>query len=129
MAKADADLELSNMKCVKLERREKQKEDKVAKLKKVSEELKAKYLVLETEKASVKFKLEQTQVDTLQMLGETFEQAIRQAHLLYKGSPSEGTFNINKDIFEGRLVPFDELVVLQNLAPKTTAEDVEDEDH
>jgi len=40
------------------------------------EELKEKYLVLEIEKASVKVELEQTQVDTLHMLGETFEKAI-----------------------------------------------------
>jgi len=105
------------MRCGELEKREKQREDKVAELEKALEELKAKYLVLDTEKASVKAEIEQTQGDTLRMLGETFNQVIRQAHLPYKGPHTDGTF----DVFKGQLVPIEELVAFQNSTPRTAS--------
>jgi len=33
------------------------------------------------------------------------------------------------DIYQGRLVPFDELQALRNATRRSSAEDVEDEDH
>jgi len=73
--------------------------------------------VLEIEKASVKV-----------MVGESFDQTIKQAYLLYNGPPPMGVFDATKDVYEGRLMPFDELEALKNTTPRAPAEDFEDED-
>ena len=44
------------------------------------------------------------------------------------GPPPEGDFDINKDVFKGHLVAFDELVALQNPESKVDIHDIEDED-
>jgi len=58
MIKANANLELSHIKCAELERWEKKKVEYVAKLKKALEDMKAKYTVLEAEKVSVEVELD-----------------------------------------------------------------------
>jgi len=73
----------------------------VAKVKKALEDSKAKISVLETEKASVKAELHEIQDDTSMMLGEGFDQVVRQAHLFYNGPPPVSTFDATKDVYEG----------------------------
>jgi len=62
------------------------------------------------------------------MLGQSFNQAVRQAHLLYNELPLVGDFDINMDVYEGQLMTFDELRALKNATHRSYAEDVEDED-
>jgi len=62
------------------------------------------------------------------MLSKTFNQTVQQAHLLYGGPPTEGDFDVNKDVYEGRLMTFSEANKLQALASRAARED-EDEDH
>jgi len=120
MAKVDAYLELSNMRYAELEEQEKKK---VADLEKAMEELKARCSTLGIEKVWVEIELNQLQDNTLLMLGEGFNQVVGQAHVLYKGAPPESAFDINKDVFEARLVFFHELVALRNPTLRTTVED------
>lgn len=54
---------------------------------------------------------------------------LQQAHLFYNGPPSVSTFDATKDVYKGWLVPFDELEALKNAMLRTSAEEVEDEDH
>lgn len=50
---------------------------------------------LRDKKAAVEANLDKTIDDTLVMLGQSFDQAVRQAHLLYNGPPPFGDFDIN----------------------------------
>jgi len=61
------------------------KTTEVDELRKSLEESKAKISVLETEKALVEAELDKIQDDTLVMFGESFDSAVRQAHLFYNG--------------------------------------------
>jgi len=128
MAKAGAELKLAEARAAKLERIEREKTVEVAELKKSLEESKARISVLEAEKASVEVELDKIQDDTLVMLGESFDQAVQHAHLFYNEPPPVGTFDATKDVYEGRLVPFDVLEALKNVVSWTSAEEVEDED-
>lgn len=65
------------------------------------EESKAGISVLETEKASMEAELDKIQVYTLVILDKSFDQVVRQVHLFYNEPPPVGTFNANKDVFEG----------------------------
>jgi len=129
IAKVGADLELAEMRCAELERRERETTIEVAELRKALEESKVKISVLETEKASIEAEIDKIQDDTLVMLGGTFDQVVRQTRPLYNGPQPVGTFDVNIDVHEGRLVPFDELQALKNAAPGPSAKDIEDEDH
>lgn len=62
------------------------------------------------------------------MLGETFNHTVWQGHLLYGGTPTKGDFNVNEDMYEGRLVTFSELDELRASTSRATRED-ENEDH
>ncbi|KAK7333820.1 hypothetical protein VNO80_30599 [Phaseolus coccineus] len=68
MAKAGADLELAKMRCAELERKEREKAVEVVELKKALEESKA--------RISVEAEHDKTQDDVLEMLGESFDQAV-----------------------------------------------------
>lgn len=83
MARADAELELSNMRCAQLKEREKSLVAEVESwLGKELEELKAKNTTLETEKASVGVELEQLQDNIMGMCGESVNQTFWKSHLL-----------------------------------------------
>lgn len=88
-------------------------------LKKALEEAKARNSVLETEKALVEAKLDKTQDDVLVMLSESFNHAVRQAYLFYNGPPTVSAFDATKNVYEGQLVPIDELEALKNALSRT----------
>ena len=107
--------------------KEKEKEKEVVELKKALKAWRPSTR-LEVDKASVEAELEKIQNETLVMLDESFNKVVRQAYLLYNEPPLVDDFEANKNIYEGRLVPFDELETLKNTKPRTSTEDVEDED-
>jgi len=127
MAKANVELELSNQRCAELEEKERRKVTELKEVMKAMKELKVRCSALETEKVSVEAELDQLQDNTL-LCGESFNHVIRQTHLLYKGPPAKGNFDVNKDVFEGRPVAFNKLVALWNLTPMAIVQDIEVKD-
>ncbi|ESW12919.1 hypothetical protein PHAVU_008G152700 [Phaseolus vulgaris] len=103
-------------------------EGRLEKMMKEKEDLKAKNAALEIAKVSIEVELEQLQDNVLTMCRESFNQAVRQAHMLYQGLPADGDFDVNKDVLEGCLLAFDELVALRNPMPRVDVQDIEDED-
>ena len=100
----------------------------VAKLKKDLEESKNEISMLQAEKDAVEVELDKTIDDMLVMLGQSFNQVVRQAHLLYNGPPLTGDYDNNMDVCKGRMVPVGELQALRNAAQPSPAEEAEDED-
>jgi len=88
--------------------------------------LEAESLELRVEKAAIEANLDKTIDDTL-MLGQSFDQAIRQAHLLYNGPPPSGDFDPNLDVFEDRMVPCEEMRALTRAVWEAPTEGAEDE--
>lgn len=82
MAQAEAELELSNMRCVEAVAQEEKEKKIVVELQKAMVDIRLKNSALEAKKVSVEDKLNTQQGNILLMLGETFNQVVRQAHLL-----------------------------------------------
>ena len=101
---------------------------KVVELEKAMEALRLENSALEAKKVSMEDELLTQQGNIFLILGETFNQAVRQAYLLYEGPPAEGAFDLNKDIHEGQMVAFAELAELRESTSRVARDD-EDEDH
>ena len=130
-----AEREIVEARVAKLEQRERERVDEVAKLKQDLERTDNKISVLEAEsselrveKEAVEADLDKTIEDNLVMLGQSFDQAVRQAHLLYNRALPFGNFDPNMDVFEGRMVSCEEMQALQSAARAAPTEGAEDED-
>jgi len=57
-----------------------------------------------------------------ELLKQCFDRAVRQALVLYGGSPAYGNFNIDNEVYQGRLVPSSEVgaLVAQETEPAGT---------
>ena len=111
LAWAEANRKIVEARAAELERRDRERLAEMAKLKEAMERSENRVSVLETEsselqveKEAVEADLEKTIEDTLVMLGQSFDQAVCQAHLLYNKAPPSGNFDVNMDVFEGRMV-------------------------
>lgn len=62
------------------------------------------------------------------MCSESFNQAIREAHLLYNVPLFNGDFDVNKDVVEGQMVAFDEMVAPKNPKSRVDVHDIEDKE-
>ena len=124
----EVELELSNAWCAELVAQEEAERKRVVELEKVKEALNLENSTLETKKVSLEDEFFTQERNIIIMLGETFNQVIWKANLLYKGPPTEGDFDVNKDVYEGRLVTFSELAKLRASTSRVAHED-EDEDH
>ena len=101
---------------------------KVAKLEKAMEALRLENSALEAKKVSMEDEFLTQQGNIVLLLGETFNQAIRQSHPLYGVPPVDSSFDVNKDVHEGQMVTFAELSDLPTSTSRATNEDVEYED-
>jgi len=79
---------------------------RMVELENAMEELRLENSALQANKTSLKDELSTQKKNILIMLGETFNKPVRQAHILYRGPPTEGDFDVNKDVYEGCLVTF-----------------------
>jgi len=104
-------------------------DNRVSLLEAESFELWVENLNLPATKEEIKVDLDKTIDDTLVMLGESFDQVVRQAHLLYNGAPLSDNFDINMDVFEGRMLPCGEVEVLKATAQQIATEGAGDKDH
>jgi len=115
MVKANVELELSNMRCTEIKAREKSRVAYVeSQLEAKVEELKAKHATLKAEKSLVAAELEKLQDNVLGLCEESFKQIVRQTFVLYNGFPSDGDFDLTKDVFEGRYVAFENIHVVED---------------
>jgi len=53
------------------------------------------------------------------MLGQSFDQAVRQAHLLYGSPPPSSNFDVEMDMYDGRMLPCREVESLKVAAEET----------
>ena len=77
---------------------------------------------LETAKEGAETELDRNFDQTLELLKQSFLQAVRQAHVLYGGLPTSSTFDIENEVYEGRIMPTAEaramaLATKERLAP------------
>jgi len=78
-------------------------------------------------KEAAKAEVLNTMEDTMVLITQRFDLAIRQAEVLYDGPPPSGQFDQEMEVFNGRLVPADEVQNLQSADQPTPSEDVEDQ--
>jgi len=65
----------------------------------------AELAALQTAKEKVEAELDQNYDESEELLKQCFDRAVRQALVLYGGSPASGNFNIDYEVYQGRLVP------------------------
>jgi len=137
MTQVAADLEIVETRTAKTDWRERERVVEVTKMRKTLEEAENRISMLEAEsselrdeKVAVEVDLDKTIDDTLMMLGQSFDQVVRQTHLLYNEPQPFGDFDVDMDIFEGRMVPCSEMQALKSTSARhAPTEDAEDEDH
>jgi len=102
----------------------------VAEVKKTPEEKlsssAAELAALHAAKEQVETELDQNYEDSEELLKQCFDRAVCQAHVLYGGTPTTGEFNMDHEVYQGRLVPSSEMGALaaQEVGP-TEAEEGE----
>jgi len=106
-----------------------------AQMKKVVEGTYNKILVLhaensemKAEKETVKVKLDKNFDDTLELLNQSFFQAVRQANILYNGPPPSGDFEPENKLFEGPILSMAEVRALKRTTQPASTEGAEGED-
>ncbi len=67
---------------------------------------------LQTAKEQVEAELDQNYEESEELLQQCFDRAVRQAHVLYGGPPATGSFNMDYEVYQGRLVPSAEVGAL-----------------
>jgi len=86
----------------------KQVEEGERKLSSSAEEL----VALQAAKDEVEAELDQNFEESEELLKQCFDCAIRQAHVLYGGPPAADDFDLNCEVYRGRLVPSSEVAAL-----------------
>jgi len=67
---------------------------------------------LQVAKDEVEAELDKNYEDSEELLRQCFDRAVRQDHVLYGGAPASGNFDIDHEVYQGRLVPSDEVGAL-----------------
>ncbi|XP_068492237.1 uncharacterized protein [Phaseolus vulgaris] len=77
---------------------------------------------LQLAKEQAKAELDENYEEAEELLKQCFERAVRQAHLLYGGPPTSGSFDLDCEVYQGRLMPSAEAAALaaQEIAPAGT---------
>ena len=65
----------------------------------------AEVLALQTAKAKVEAELDENYDEAEELLKQCFERAVRQAHVLYGGPPATGGFDLDCEVYQGRIMP------------------------
>jgi len=91
----------------------------IAELKKMVEERDEKLSSSATELAALQAAKDEAEAEldlnfeeSEELLKQCFDQAVRQAHVLYGGSPAIGDFDLDCEVYQGRLVPSAEVGAL-----------------
>jgi len=95
-------------------------EDRDEKLSSSTAELAA----LQAAKDKVEAELDHNFEESEELLKQCFDRAVRQAHVLYGGPPPSGAFDLDCEVYQGRLVPSAEMGALA--AQKAGSTEVEE---
>lgn len=68
-----------------------------------------------------------TMEDTMVLITQSFDLAVRQAGVLYGGLQPSGQFDQEMEVFDDRLVPMSEVQNLQSAVQPASSEDAEDQ--
>jgi len=116
------EFELGATRVAKLEMSNAKRAADNARLKKALEEAERKGASMEGEivslrqgKEATEAKVLKTMEDTMVLITQSFDLAVRQAGVLYGGPPPSGQFDQEIEVFNGRLVPADEVQNLQSI--------------
>ncbi|XP_068498431.1 uncharacterized protein [Phaseolus vulgaris] len=69
-------------------------------------------VALQLAKKQVEAELDENYEEVEELLKQCFERAVRQAHVLYGGPPATGEFNLDCEVYQGRLMPSAEVAAL-----------------
>jgi len=58
---------------------------------------------------AMELELEKTMDDTMALISQSFDLVVRPTEVLYGGPPPSGQFDQEMEVFDGRLVPADEV--------------------
>jgi len=103
----------------------------ITNLKKLVEEKSEQLSTSATEMAALQLAKEQAEAEldenyeeAEELLKQCFERAVRQAHVLYGGPPANGEFDLDCEVYQGRLMPSAEVAALtaQEIEPAGTEE-------
>jgi len=107
-----AELELRQSRLVELEKADAKKAEEVVLLRKALEKadrrasLAEKEVVAERQgKEAAEAEVLKTMEDTMVLINQSFDLAVRQAEVLYGGPPPSGQFDQEMEVVDGRLVP------------------------
>jgi len=130
IAKESAERELAQNEAVEarrqLEAEKRRAADEIAQLKKWADgklaESAAEVLPFQIAKAQVEAELDENYDEAEELLKQCFERAVRQAHVLYGGSPTTGEFDLDCEVYQGRIMPSAEVAALtaQGVEPAGT---------
>jgi len=67
---------------------------------------------LQTAKAQIEAELDENYDEAEELLKQCFERAVRQAHVLYGGPPAAGEFDLDCEVYQGRIMPSAEVAAL-----------------
>jgi len=120
IAKESAERELAQNEAVEarrqLEAEKRRAAVEIAQLKKWADEKfaesAAEVLALQTAKAQVEAELDENYDEVEELLKQCFERAVRQAHVLYGGSPATGEFDLDCEVYQGRIMLSAEVAAL-----------------
>jgi len=135
IAKEAAEWELAQSEVVEVKRQleaeRKRAATDIAQLKKVAEERGeklaasvAEMTALQATKDKAEAELDENYEEAEELLKQCFERAVRQAHVLYGGPPATGEFDLDCEVYQGRLMPSAEVPALtaQETEPTGTEE-------
>jgi len=79
---------------------------------------------LQLAKEQVEAELDENYEEAEELLKQCFERVVRQAHVLYGGPPATGEFDLDCEVYQGRLMPSAEVAALtvQEAEPAGTEE-------
>ena len=120
IAKESTDKELAQNEAAeakrKLEAEKRRAAAEVAQLKEWADgklaESPAEVLALQTAKVKVEAELDENYDEAEELLKQCFERAVRQAHVLYGGPPAAGEFDLDCEVYRGRIMPSAEVAAL-----------------
>jgi len=123
IAKEAAEWELAQTEVVEvrrqLEAEKRRAAIEIAQLKNVAEEKGEKLAASATEMAALQAAKDQAEAEldenyeeAEELLKQCFERAVRQAHVLYGGPPATGEFDLDCEVYQGRLMPSAEVATL-----------------
>ena len=69
-------------------------------------------VALQATKDQVEAELDENYEEAEELLKQCFDRAVRQAHVVYGGSPTTGNFDLDCEVYQGQLVPIAEVAAL-----------------